>query len=80
MKSRRKILSCILVSCASAAIGFASPANAADTGIMPPPKPAFDTVITPGGVPGKDIERGHHHHKSKDDVKKDKSGKSGDIS
>lgn len=70
MKFKRKMLSCILMACMGATIGFAASANAGDIRITPPPKPAFDTVITPGEVPGKDIQHGHHH---KGDIKKNKS-------
>ncbi|PFH12356.1 hypothetical protein BCF11_4835 [Collimonas sp. PA-H2] len=70
MKATHKMRSHILAAGIGAVIGFAASANAGDVNIAPPRKPAFDTVITPGQVPGKDIQHGHHH---KGDVKKNKS-------
>lgn len=70
MKSRRKMLSCMLMACMGTAIGFTASAATNDVPITPPPKPAFHTAITPGMVPGKDIQHGHHH---KGDIKKNKS-------
>ena len=83
MKSKHKIRSHILMAGIGAVIGFTASANAGNVNVAPPPKPAFDTVVAPGQVPGKDIEHGHHHkgdvkkNKSSDDEERKQTGKAG---
>jgi hypothetical protein len=83
MKATGKTPLRIFMAGIGAAIGFAASANAGNVDITPPPKPDFGTVVTPGQVPGKDIQRGHHHkgdikkNKSSDDEERKQTGKTG---
>ncbi|MFC5472638.1 hypothetical protein [Paraherbaspirillum soli] len=78
MKSRRKILLCILMACMGTAIGFSASINAMDVKIAPPPRPASSTEIKPGeSHQERDKVRHGHHHKG--DVKKSKSMDDEDV-